>query len=505
MRPASPQQSVPHVGAPPVYRATQTAPHSMATQGSRAQIVAGAAPHPQAPARITPQVVLPKMAGDRLPGAPPPVYRPQAAGFVQGRLSPMPNIGVGKCGPRQSVPLAGAPPVYRPTQTAPHPQAPARMAPQVVLPKTAGDRRPGAPPPVYRPQAAGFVQSRLSPAPNIGVGKWAPQQSVPHAGAPPVYRATQTAPHSMASQGSRTQMVTGAAGLPPRMVDPSAAMKRDEREVAAVGDRPLNQSSQGAVQRTAAVCQPKKRARGRLKTRGWYTQSGKYFIADHDPHKLYSYWGADPPQPVSLFTKSWEFTSGLFWTVWTPRVQFLTQETIDSEKSTQEYQRASSQIGTGPFVFGKNDCSNFATLLSGLITNELNLGPQASVDLKDYGQLASYNNVTVGAKIHHDLHNCPDAGYHAATVVAMDGKDLVTLEANVSRTITRPEFYIRSGVLGFAKDNNPEDLYGANVRISRVDGSVVDRASGRIAMWQNKELSDQSFDTVLERGLVYRA
>jgi Domain of unknown function (DUF4157) len=48
---------------------------------------------------------------------------------------------------------------------------------------------------------------------------------------------------------------------------------------------------------TPSVGQPRYRAKGRIATRGWYTKSGKYFVADNDTHKLYSASGAADPVP----------------------------------------------------------------------------------------------------------------------------------------------------------------------------------------------------------------
>ncbi len=211
-----------------------------------------------------------------------------------------------------------------------------------------------------------------------------------------------------------------------------------------------------------AVCQPKYRAKGRLATRGWYTESGKYFIATNNPNKLYSWWGADPPRPTSLYVKSWEWLSGLFWTTWTPRVQFLPRkDTWTRGEAYEEYKKAAARHAQGSFIFGKNDCQFFANTLSSMITEELNLHPDERT-LKGQKQLAAFQGVGVGTYMRHIFDKDSDCVHHAATVVAADGRDLVTLEADVSKPLLTPTFQIRTGLIGFVRDNDPDRLIGSD-------------------------------------------
>jgi len=117
-------------------------------------------------------------------------------------------------------------------------------------------------------------------------------------------------------------------------------------------------------QHPSAVCQ-RKHFDERLN--GWYTDSEKYFIDNANPHKLYSADNADPPQPTSLYTKSWAFLKGEKWASWTPSVKFLSREDKEEgeylQEYVKEYEKAQESHGQGKFIFGKNDCAVFASVL----------------------------------------------------------------------------------------------------------------------------------------------
>lgn len=266
--------------------------------------------------------------------------------------------------------------------------------------------------------------------------------------------------------------------------------------------QPKKIASSSRFQNRPAVCQPKYRAKGRLKTRGWYTASGKYFIADNNTHKLYSSWRADPPQPASLYDKSWEWSSGLTWSMWTPKVQFLpNNKQMNVGEPHAEYKKAVAKHTQGSFIFGKNDCSNFATALSSLIGEEKGLAP-SNMKLKGAVELIpNADAATVGTYMKHLFHGSQRCEYHAATVVAVDGKDLVTLEAHVSKPITTPEFHIRSGVYGFVRDNDPKFQYGDDVDLQQIGTQQIGNARNMASNLNNPEFAN-SVDGILERGLV---
>lgn len=239
--------------------------------------------------------------------------------------------------------------------------------------------------------------------------------------------------------------------------------------------------------------------------RGWYTQSKKYFVADYNKNKLYSYWGAPGPEPASLFIRSWEFSSGLLWSTWTFKVQFILPDNSNPDGwAKSEYDRAKQRMGgEGSFIFGKNDCANFATVLSSLIAEETGKD-ERDKHLKGAVQIIPYQRkgkVGVGTMMKHKFVRDQSAQYHAATVVAVDGKDLVTLEADVSKPLTRPEFHIRSGLWGFVRDNDPDYEFGDEVRVTQVGTTEIEKARQYNGLLTHPEYKSNA-DAILERGLV---
>jgi hypothetical protein len=66
------------------------------------------------------------------------------------------------------------------------------------------------------------------------------------------------------------------------------------------------------------------------------------------------------------------------------------------------------------------------------------------------------------------------SGHHGATVVATDGKGVVTLEAHVEKKLEAPQFHIYEGVPGFVDANN-EGKEGANQYLKKNgrNGAVI--------------------------------
>ncbi len=322
------------------------------------------------------------------------------------------------------VPRRAAPPVYRPQ-------------PAVVSRMTA--------PPVYRPNAPATQKKPAVNTAPLGRSAAPPvyrrvQSIMP---APPVYRPNSVAPNRIQSR----TVLPKIAPPPPKLIAP--------------------------------VVQPKYRAKGRLVTagimhRGWYTAGGKYFVSDSNPYKLFSSWGAGPPKPTALYTKSWEWFSGLLWSTWTPKVKFLQiSDDCHTGDAYKEYQEAIRN--ENPMIIGKNDCAIFAGIVASQISEELALNG-SSHKLKGQSSLAKFKNVGVGTYMNHTLPDRTDCRHHAATVVAVDGRDLVTLEADVSDPRTRPKFEIRTGLLGFVRDNDPDMTSGDELVVDVMNSDRVERA-----------------------------
>jgi hypothetical protein len=207
---------------------------------------------------------------------------------------------------------------------------------------------------------------------------------------------------------------------------------------------------------------------------------------------LYSTLDAAPPKPYGLYARGedqgfW----GEHWiplNSWTPNVRFLNRteaqaEPIVAKPGAYEYKTSGSSgtktytidglkrevydpkpgLDGAPVVgaFGKNDCNIWATTLQNLIaeeklylTNGQDQPRTVNVESKDdSGKL----DVQVGERMKH-LFQGSSCNYHAATVVAKDGVSLVTLEANVVKDLSRPEFYIHKGLAGFAAEGIQDKL-----------------------------------------------
>ncbi len=388
-------------------------------------------------------------------------------------------------------------------------------------------------PPVYRPQAKPLLQKKQFTAPPVYRPLSVPKVLQTRQINPAIQKketvqpskpsASRPLPVTKVAAANSKINASLAANLTPHHLRPNAlAIQRTEAKKIAppkvmLPARPSPKTSTGVsvkaapsvpLSRNAApMIQLKRRARGKLHPRGWYTQSKLYFVADNNKNKLYSYWGAPAPQPASLFIKSWEFTSGLLWSTWTPKVQFLTPAPNDDRPygaALREYREARANLhrgGEGSFIFGKNDCANFATVLSSLITEETGAGHLTDVHLKGTVQIVKHGNVSVGTMLKHKFVNDDVAQYHAATVVAVDGKDLVTLEADVGKPLTRPEFHIRAGVFGFVRNNDPNYAFGDEVRVVQAPTTEVGKARGNFGRLTNREFEGNE-DAIIEQGLI---
>ena len=235
-----------------------------------------------------------------------------------------------------------------------------------------------------------------------------------------------------------------------------------------------------------------------------FTQNGNYFMVPGKPGSLYSRISAAAPKPASLYAQKLDYTSPpprqLVYE-WTPNVRFLNRDELNGNDQAIELLKSEFRRQTGSevpsvLILGKNDCSNFATALSSLI----GVGATRQ-EVTTRGELAGLS-ADVGVMMKH--HYPRDAGceYHAATVVAKDGTDLVTLEAHVSRELMHPEFHIRRGVIGFVDDNSRIRDLGSHVTLQAAPPEPIQRMRAYMTMIKKQELSEEQILTVLRRGLV---
>ncbi len=218
------------------------------------------------------------------------------------------------------------------------------------------------------------------------------------------------------------------------------------------------------------------------------SEHGSYMLSKKSD-VLYSKLEVPEPKPKGLYKDQQEKMTGknpIFDQVvcWKPNVSFFTKAEQDafrdaqknndrlseSEKKKGEQQinnekhmkiltklsevEVSIQNGAKMGIVGDNDCGKFAMLLHQLIKEETEVDERAGDD------------PIVGTYMQHKfpdkLNGC---GYHVATVVAKDGKTLVTLEAHAGKELLeKPEFHMRNGVEGFRSDNTPKGLDAENAK-----------------------------------------
>ncbi len=376
---------------------------------------------------------------------------------------------------RSQAPGMGAPPVYRPAPpviTAPpayRPNVPLQpklagsiCGPQTCAPGVAQKRNRGdalcsnqpAPPPVYRPQTLP-VSAPAKPLTHATPRKLPAVQPVmgrlvaKHLGAPPVYR-----PHP-------TKLVQPKVFLPQQKLAPAPPVYRPEQQNMA---QPML-ATPATVQRTPNAAGGALQAKHKTKD-GTYTKNRLYYVAANNPFELYTDEDAKPPQPASIFDEVFTWYPG--WLLWRPKVQFLTKAVTASpddreDEVTKQFKSLKKQKG---YIYGKNDCEMFASLVSGIYSR----------DSKDKEEDTNIGDIV---KVTFDKSEC---GYHAAPIVATDGGDIVTLEGNVAdKGRERPHFAIYEGLQGFISEQ--EDVVKGSALNKKVDGSTV----GEYHLWSGKD------------------
>ncbi len=207
-----------------------------------------------------------------------------------------------------------------------------------------------------------------------------------------------------------------------------------------------------------------------------------YFVDRHSRQALYGRQDAPDPKPTGLYTKTGEYDDGEGQQLhkWVPNVRFLTlvERDVDIDgdklvyrtnsglegevdlKSLREYvEKVAVREGKPPTlgVLGKNDCVQFAALLYNLIAQEGLDFHEDKERLKESVEryTEKFPRIKVGQMMKHFFsQKGATCNYHGATVVAIDGKALVTLEANVDKPdLTAPEFHIHKGVSAFVRSN----------------------------------------------------
>ena len=393
-------------------------------------------------------------------GAAPPVYRPVAAATSSNAL-----------------------PVYRPNTPLQPKLASSICGAQtctrgVAQKKNHGDalcsNQPAAPP-VYRPQtqsanASPKLLTHATPR-NLPVG-------------PPVYRPSAT---PKAAQPVMARFVAKHPGAPPiyrpqpmKLVQPKVFLPQQKLAPAPPVYRPKQQSMAQPVLATPATVQrtPSNATGGAVQAKhktknGTYTENRRYYVAANNPFELYTWEFAKPPQPASIFDEVFTWYPG--WLLWRPKVQFLTKAVSENpddreEEVTNQFKSLKKQKG---YIYGKNDCQKFASLVSGIYSRE-------SKDKEEHTNIGGIVKVT------YDKAEC---GYHAAPIVATDGGDIVTLEGNVAdKSRERPHFAIYEGLQGFVSEQ--EDKVKSSSLNEKVGGERV----GKYHLWSGK-------DTVGSEGL----
>lgn len=265
----------------------------------------------------------------------------------------------------------------------------------------------------------------------------------------------------------------------------------------AVSSRP----TPGAIQRTVEPSGPP-------------TENGAYLVGKGGS-VLYSRLQADDPVPVGLYQRRNEkTTSGTQYYEWTPNVRFLRSnesgESIDIGALTREIEEPTGRTGDilpTLGIVGKNDCSNFATALQALIyeSGAVRSRNRDTLPIESLAQERDELVVSVGDMMKHYFQSDDELSchYHAATVVARDGADVVTLEGHVSRDLGAPEFHIRHGLAGFVGDNNRSRDYGDKVSLVPAEvNQLAEKFFGYYEILKGNEFSNRDKLTILERSLA---
>lgn len=213
---------------------------------------------------------------------------------------------------------------------------------------------------------------------------------------------------------------------------------------------------------------------------------------------LYATILAPPPQPPGLYKRKRDTddATGEQVSAWTPNVRLfskaemglfndlsLSNEVIKSrldlpalmgqvENPTDNTAVELPTVG----MLGKNDCASFAMTLYRSIAREYYRGEKSQDAMSSTTYHANYPSVGIGDMMTHHF-NGGECGWHAATVVAQDRTRQVTLEANVSKDLTAPEFYIRDGVSHFVNSNlEGTEETSRRVDVKKYNGGMPDNA-----------------------------
>ncbi len=225
------------------------------------------------------------------------------------------------------------------------------------------------------------------------------------------------------------------------------------------------------------------------------TESSKYGTEDGDRHVLYGSQAAVPPRPAGLYSVASDSHSEVQYQVWKPNVVFASKDqraTLEREQDSVYRLREEGSLPAGLItekvktmvdfveniartivdnidqqdgspttgVLGVNDCGNWANKLREMIAAEL--GDEEKEEGEIHSKFDTEGEAELpevsapGDQMTHLFNDVEDLGctHHSATVVAVDGADLVTLEAHASKDLTAPEFHVRHGLQGFVTDND---------------------------------------------------
>jgi len=199
-----------------------------------------------------------------------------------------------------------------------------------------------------------------------------------------------------------------------------------------------------------------------------------YMVNPNARRTLYSRIGAPPPKPTGLYSKKSERDDASERQVyaWTPNVRFLSnlEKNVDRqwmyETGAGKQKLDARALMTGvenPVdptaeelptfgIVGKNDCTGFGRTLFNCIAREHNRGEVVADPMSANFYEQDYPALEVGDMMRH-MFATSSCGWHGATVVAQDRNRHVTLEGDVSKDRSAPEFYIHAGVAGFVASN----------------------------------------------------
>lgn len=217
-----------------------------------------------------------------------------------------------------------------------------------------------------------------------------------------------------------------------------------------------------------------------------------YLIDQAARGMLYSDTQVAPPEPKELYTQYAEHDDageGRDVHAWRPNVAFFSNQQkqefpgLEGDEKSEAVALFKAQIEArhddnaieNPRIgiMGKNDCGAFATALYNLIARKKVqlIGSVGELTEQITQYVDNYPDVEVGDMMRHifDPQEGVEGGcgWHAATVVARQGGTAVTLEANVGKDLTQPEFFIREGSAGFVQANHDDDEVGNRLEVTR--------------------------------------